>query len=162
MPGLNKGRDARLVNAVNEGRLARDALHAAATRVTALVLAAQETEEEKALRAEERQRKNRESAARSHRKKAQMAAELEQRAKTAEARVESLEKEVAKLLSAQRIVDPEVVSCKQTCWQQVEAIKNINALPGRRQIVVNYRGQKTKAKVACICEELELHIAAAL
>ena len=56
-----------------------------------------ETEEEKALRAEERQRKNRESAARSHRKKAQMVAELEQRAKTAEARVESLEKEVAKL-----------------------------------------------------------------
>ena len=56
-----------------------------------------ETEEEKALRAEERQRKNRESAARSHRKKAQMVAALEQRAKTAEARVESLEKEVAKL-----------------------------------------------------------------
>jgi hypothetical protein len=56
-----------------------------------------ETEEEKALRAEERQRKNRESAARSHRKKAQMATELEQRAKKAEARVESLEKEVAKL-----------------------------------------------------------------
>ena len=56
-----------------------------------------ETEEEKALRAEERQRKNRESAARSHRKKAQMVAELEQRAETAEARVVSLEKEVAKL-----------------------------------------------------------------
>ena len=56
-----------------------------------------ETEEEKAMRAEERQRKNRESAARSHRRKAELAGALEKRATDAEAKVERLEKEVAKL-----------------------------------------------------------------
>lgn len=56
-----------------------------------------ETEEEKAMRAEERQRKNRESAARSHRRKAELAGELEGRAVRAEQRAEKLEKEVAKL-----------------------------------------------------------------
>ena len=56
-----------------------------------------ETEEEKAMRAEERQRKNRESAARSHRRKAELAGALEKRATDAEAKAERLEKEVAKL-----------------------------------------------------------------
>jgi hypothetical protein len=56
-----------------------------------------ETEEEKQMRAEERQRKNRESAARSHRRKAELAGALEKRAVDAEAKAERLEKEVAKL-----------------------------------------------------------------
>ena len=56
-----------------------------------------ETEEEKAMRAEERQRKNRESAARSHRRKAEQKDALEKRATAAEAKAERLEKEVAKL-----------------------------------------------------------------
>ena len=56
-----------------------------------------ETEEEKAMRAEERQRKNRESAARSHRRKAEQKDALEKRANDAEAKAERLEKEVAKL-----------------------------------------------------------------
>ena len=56
-----------------------------------------ETEEEKAMRAEERQRKNRESAARSHRRKAELASALEKRATDAEAKAERLEREVTKL-----------------------------------------------------------------
>ena len=56
-----------------------------------------ETEEEKALRAEERQRKNRESAARSHRRKAQFAEELEKKASAQDKKIADLEKENAKL-----------------------------------------------------------------
>lgn len=56
-----------------------------------------ETEEEKRLRAEERQRKNRESAARSHRRKAQHAEELEKRSRDQEKKISELEKENAKL-----------------------------------------------------------------
>lgn len=56
-----------------------------------------ETEEEKRLRAEERQRKNRESAARSHRRKAQHAEELEKRSRDQEKKISDLEKENAKL-----------------------------------------------------------------
>ena len=56
-----------------------------------------ETEEEKRLRAEERQRKNRESAARSHRRKAQHAEELERRSRDQEKKISDLEKENAKL-----------------------------------------------------------------
>lgn len=56
-----------------------------------------ETEEEKVLRAEERQRKNRESAARSHRRKAQFAEELEKKASTQDKKIADLEKENAKL-----------------------------------------------------------------
>ena len=56
-----------------------------------------ETEEEKALRAEERQRKNRESAARSHRRKAQFAEELEKKASAQDKKIANLEKENAKL-----------------------------------------------------------------
>ena len=56
-----------------------------------------ETEEEKVLRAEERQRKNRESAARSHRRKAQFAEELEKKASAQDKKIADLEKENAKL-----------------------------------------------------------------
>jgi hypothetical protein len=56
-----------------------------------------ETEEEKAQRAEERQRKNRESAARSHKRKAELAGDLENRVSQAERRALVAEKEVAKL-----------------------------------------------------------------
>ena len=58
-----------------------------------------ETEEEKKLRAEERQRKNRESAARSHRRKAQYTEDLERRAEAGERRIAALERENAKLKS---------------------------------------------------------------
>jgi len=96
--------------AVGKKRL-RDALHENATTGEAPVFALPpkkkgrkkkgevdtETEEEKALRAEERQRKNRESAARSHRRKAELAGALEKRAVDAENKCERLEKEVARL-----------------------------------------------------------------
>ena len=56
-----------------------------------------ESEEMKALRAEERQRKNRESAARSHKRKAQHAEMLETRCQELNKRIQELERENAQL-----------------------------------------------------------------
>ena len=73
-----------------------------------------------------------------------------------------IEQEVAKLVGAEQVGTVEVVNCKQTCWPKIEGMKNITSIPGRREVVIAYRGQKAKAKVTCIGDEIELRIAAAV
>jgi len=73
-----------------------------------------------------------------------------------------IEKEVDTLVGSKEITDASVVSCKQACWQKIDAMKNLKSLPDRREVFVTYRGQKVKAKVACVGEEVELRIAAAV
>ena len=73
-----------------------------------------------------------------------------------------IEQEVAKLVSAEQVGTVEVVNCKQTCWLKIEGMKNITSIPDRREVVIAYRGQKVKAKVTCIGDEIELRIAAAV
>jgi hypothetical protein len=80
----------------------------------------------------------------------------------AELLADLIEQEVLALVNEKEITDSSVVNCKQKCWQKIEAMKNLSTLPDRREVFVTYRGQKVKAKVACIGEEVELRIAAAV
>ena len=73
-----------------------------------------------------------------------------------------IEQEITNLVSAKQVGTVEVVNCKQTCWLKIEGMKNITSIPDRREVVIAYRGQKVKAKVTCIGDEIELRIAAAV
>ena len=58
------------------------------------------------------------------------------------------------------ICEKEVLACKRSLLQQLEAVQNIDSLPAKRQIVVQYRGVDTNVRISGLAEEFDMRAAA--